>query len=64
MCCVTERFHDLAKAVAESREAPTLPMLVLPSDMENLTSDDLAALARRSWADVLALLRPAAGGAA
>lgn len=40
---VTERFLDLADAVAQSRNTPDIPRVVLPSEMESLSDQELAA---------------------
>lgn len=38
----TERFEELARRVAESREVPDFPLVLLPSNVEQLDDKDLA----------------------
>lgn len=59
---VTERFVDLAKAVAESRGVPDLPLLILPASIENLSEDEIALHSRDLWAQLLRQVGSSAEG--
>ena len=45
MVIVTEQFSKLAATIARSRGKPSLPILVIPSNVEELSDQDLRALA-------------------
>lgn len=57
---VTERFVNLAQGVARSRGMPTIPMVVLPHNIEHLPKDQLHALTERALGELLEKLAPAA----
>jgi len=43
---VTEQFRALASTIAQSQGKPSLPILVLPSNIEELSHEELQALAK------------------
>ena len=45
MVIVTEQFSKLASTIARSRGRPGLPILVLPSNIEDLSDGELESLA-------------------
>ena len=49
MAIVSERFHGLALSVAKARKVPEFPIVVLPSNIEELSPDELQALAEESF---------------
>ena len=60
MAVVSERFHNLAQSVARARHAPDLPMIVLPPNIEEITNEELHALADRTFPQIIdRLTKPA-----
>ena len=58
MAIVSGRFHGLAQAVARARKVPDFPIVVLPSNMEELPADELQSLADETFPKVLEKLIP------
>lgn len=59
MGLVTEQFEGLARATAQGRCVPELPVLVLPSDYDERPEAEIRADARARWAALMgALTRP------
>ena len=49
MVIVTEQFSALASTIAQSQGKPGLPILVLPSNIEELSDGELKALAQKTF---------------
>jgi hypothetical protein len=49
---VTGQFRELAGIIAQSQGKPRLPILVLPSNIEELSGEELRSLAQRTFEQV------------
>ena len=56
MVVVSERFENLAASLARSRGKPDFPMVVLPSDIEEMTDERLGELSERTFPEIAAKL--------
>lgn len=52
----TERFEELAWRIAESREVPDCPLVILPSDVEQRGEADLLDLGRNALSEAVEAL--------
>ncbi len=52
MVVVSERFENLAASLARSRGKPDFPMVVLPSDIEEMTDERLGELSERTFPEI------------
>ena len=52
MVVVSERFENLATSLARSRGKPGFPMVVLPSDIEEMSDDRLGELSERTFPEI------------
>ena len=59
MAVVSERFQNLAAAIARARGKPEFPMIVLPANIEELSDSELHAMAEKTFPEVLEKLTDA-----
>lgn len=52
MVVVSERFESLATSLVRSRGKPGFPMVVLPSDIEELSDERLGELSERTFPEI------------
>ena len=52
MVVVSERFENLATSLARSRGKPNFPMVVLPSDIEEMSDDRLGELSEQTFPEI------------
>jgi len=60
---VTERFEELARRIAESREVPNFPMVILPSDVEQMSDSKLVGVGQQALDKVVEALAESREGA-
>jgi hypothetical protein len=53
---VTSVFENLGRTAARAQGYPTLPMLVLPHPMESRSEDEIRAIARARFDELIALV--------
>ena len=46
MVIITEPFRVLSETVARARGKPNLPLIILPSTIEEISDDEIASLAK------------------
>ena len=52
MVVVSERFENLASSLMRSRGKPSFPMVVLPSDIEEMSDEYLGELSERTFPEI------------
>lgn len=57
---VTERFVNLAQHVAKGQGMPSLPMVVLPANVDFISPEDLQKVADKAFGEVMGKLAAAA----
>jgi hypothetical protein len=60
---VTERFEELARRIAESREVPDFPMVILPSDVEQMSDSKLVDIGQHALDEAVEALAESGEGA-
>ena len=52
MVVVSERFENLASSLMRSRGKPSFPMVVLPSDIEEMSDERLVEMSEQTFPEI------------